>query len=123
MLENIDIKLSKAQSDGFLGKMIGYKIGKMVATLGRKSLLNIGVSFAENILSQLTAKATSSVIDNSERKMCGSGAVRPVTGFTKLISSENMDNIIIIIKLLEDSGETLFMPIYYLLMTIKRMII
>ena len=52
MLENIDIKLSKAQSDGFLGKMIGYKIGKMVATLGRESLLNIGVSFAENILSK-----------------------------------------------------------------------
>ena len=44
------------------------------------------------------------VINKFERKISGKGAVRAGKGFTLFISTENMNDIIKIIKSLEDSG-------------------
>ena len=43
-------------------------------------------------------------INKFERKISGKGAVRAGKGFTLFISTENMNDIIKIIKSLEDSG-------------------
>ena len=46
---------------------------------------------------QLAPKATSSAIDNLERKISG-GVIRAAKGFTLLILNEDMDGIVRIIK-------------------------
>ena len=71
---SMDMKLSKPQFSkiiqpvGFLSKMIGNRISKTVASLGRKVLLRFGVPLVKDISSHLAAKATSSVIDCFEIK-------------------------------------------------------
>ena len=47
---------------------------------------------------------TSNAIIKLERKISGKGAVRTGKGFTLFISNEDMNDIIKIIKSLEDSG-------------------
>ena len=47
---------------------------------------------------QLAPKATSSAIDNLERKISGQGVIRAAKGFTLLILNEDMDGIVRIIK-------------------------
>ena len=54
------------QSGGFLGNTIGK--------LGKEGHLKFAAPLAKYILLQLATKATSSVIDNFKRKMCGIGA-------------------------------------------------
>ena len=106
----MDIKFSKdhlseiIQSGRFLGKMIGNTIDKMVANIGRKSLLDFGVPLAKDNLPQLSTNATLSVIDNSERKISRRGAIRAGKGFTLFMSNKDMNDIIRIIKSLENSG-------------------
>ena len=56
-------------------------------------------------LPKLTNKATSFILDKfEEKKNSGKGAVSAEKRFTLFISNEDMDNIIRIIKSLEDSG-------------------
>ena len=77
----------------------------MTGKLGKEAL-KFAVSLAKVILSQLSTKATLFVIDNFERRIYESGAgarvIRARKGFTLIISNEDMDDIIRIIKSLEN---------------------
>ena len=91
-----DIKLSKAQikkiiqSGGFLGSLLS-KIAV--------PLMEVGLPLVRNVLAPLGLTATMSAIDAGiQKKIHGSGTT------TLIISNENMNDIMKIIKSLEDSG-------------------
>ena len=52
----------------------------------------------------MVSNLASSAISKLDRKISGKGAVRAGKGFASFISSEDMNNIIKIIKSLKDSG-------------------
>ena len=91
-----DIKLSKTQlskmiqSGGFLGNLFGKLVGP---------LMKVAVSLAKNVLAPLGISAAMSAIDgNIKKKMLGSGMT------TLIISNDEMDDILKIVKSLENSG-------------------
>ena len=93
---SIDIKLSKTQlskmiqSGGFLENLLGKLAGP---------LMKVAMPLAKNVLAPLGISAAMSAIDGSiKRKMFGSGTT------TLIISSDEMDDILKIVKSLEDSG-------------------
>ena len=90
-----DIKLSKAQikkliqSGGFLGKLLSRLAGP---------LMKVAMSLAKNVLAPLGLTAAMSAIDGSiQKKIRGSGV-------KLIIEQEDMNDIIKIIKALENSG-------------------
>ena len=94
---SIDIKLSKTQlskmiqSGGFLGNLLGKLAGP---------LRKVAMPLAQNVLAPLGISAAMSAIDGSIKKtMFGSG-----TTTTLIISNDEMDDILKIVKSLEDSG-------------------
>ena len=93
---SIDIKLSKTQlskmiqSGGFLGNLLGKLAGP---------LLKVAMPSPKNLLAPLGLSAAMSAIDGSiKKKMFGSGAT------TLIISNDEMDDILKIVKSLENSG-------------------
>ena len=93
---SIDIKLSKTQlskmiqSGGFLGNLLGKLAGP---------LMKVAMSLAKNVLAPLGISAAMSAIDGSiKKKMLGSGTT------TLIISNDEMDDILKIVKSLEKSG-------------------
>ena len=93
---SIDIKLSKTQllkmiqPGGFLGSLLGKLAGL---------LMKVAVPLAKNVLAPLGISAAMSAIDGSiKKKMLGSGAT------TLIISNDEMNDILKIVKSLEDSG-------------------
>ena len=93
---SIDIKLSKTQlskmiqSGGFLGNLLGKLAGP---------LMKVAVPLAKNVLAPLGISAAMSAIDGSiKKKMLGSGMT------TLIISNDEMDDILKIVKSLESSG-------------------
>ena len=93
---SIDIKLSKTQlskmmqSRGFLGNLLGKLAGP---------LMKVAMSLAKNVLVPLGISAAMSAVDGSiKKKMFGSGTT------TLIISNDEMDDILKIVKSLEDSG-------------------
>ena len=93
---SIDIKLSKTQlskmiqSGGFLGNLLGKLVGP---------LMKVAMPLAKNVLAPLGLSAAMSAIDGSiKKKMLGSGTT------TVIISSDEMDDILKIVKPLENSG-------------------
>ena len=91
-----DIKLSKTQlskmiqSGGFLGNLLGKLAGP---------LMKVAMPLAENVLALLGLSAAMSAIDGSiKKKMLGSGTA------TLIISNDEMNDIIKIVKSLENSG-------------------
>ena len=94
---SIDIKLSKThlskmiQSGGFLGNLLGKLAGP---------LMKVAMPLAKNVLAPLGISAVMSAIDGSiKKKMLGSG-----TTTTLIISNDEMDDILKIVKSLENSG-------------------
>ena len=92
---SIDIKLSKTQlskmiqSGGFLGNLLDKLAGP---------LMKVAMSFTKNVLAPLGLSAVMSAIDGSiKKKMLGSGAT------TLIISNDEMDDILKIVKSLENS--------------------
>ena len=92
----IDIKLSKTQlsktiqSGGFLGNLLGKLAGP---------LMKVAMPLAKNVLAPLGLSAAISAIDGSiKKKMLVSGAT------TLIISNDEMDDILKIVKSLEDFG-------------------
>ena len=78
------------QSGGFLGNLLGKLAGP---------LMKVAMPLAKNVLSQLGLSATMSAIDGSiKKKMLGSGTT------TLIISNDEMDDILKIVKSLENSG-------------------
>ena len=97
----IDIKLSKAQikkiiqSGGFLGKLLSKLAGP---------LMKVALPLAKNVLAPLGLTAAMSAIDGSiQKKIHGSGATKGA-GVKLIIEQEDMNNIMKIIKALENSG-------------------
>ena len=93
---SIDIKLSKTQlskmiqSGGFLGNLLGKLAGP---------LMKVAMPLAKNVLAPLGISAAMSAIDGSiKKKMLGSGTT------TLIISNDEMDDILKIVKSLEKSG-------------------
>ena len=96
-----DIKLSTTQ----ISKKIqsGRSFGSWLGNLEKKALLNI-VILARYNLSGLVSNLTSNAINKFERKIGGKGAVRAGKGFILFIWNGNMNDIIKVIKSLEDLG-------------------
>ena len=90
-----DIKLSKTQlskmiqSGGFLGNLLGKLAGP---------LMKVAMPLAKNVLAPLGLSAAMSAIDGSiKKKMLGSGT-------TLIISNDEMDDILKIVKSIEHSN-------------------
>ena len=88
---SIEIKLSKMiQSGGFLGNLLGKLAGP---------LMKVAMPLAKNVLAPLGLSAAMSAIDGSiKKKMLGSGTT------TLIISNDEMDDVLKIVKSLEDSN-------------------
>ena len=93
---SIDIKLSKTQLSkmthpgGFFGKLLGKLAGP---------LMKVAMPLAKNVLAPLGISAAMSAIDESiKKKMFGSGTT------TLIISNDEMDDILKLVKSLENSG-------------------
>ena len=93
---SIEIKLSKTQlskmmpSGGFYGNLFGKLAGP---------LMKVVLSLAKNVLAPLGLSAAMSAIDGSiKKKILGSGAT------ILIISNDEMDDILKIVKSLENSG-------------------
>ena len=93
---SIDIKLSKTQlskmiqSGGFLGNLLSKLAGP---------LMKVAMPLAKNVLAPLGLTAAMSAINGSiKKKMLGSGAT------TLIIANDEMNDIIKIVKSLENSG-------------------
>ena len=98
-----DIKLNKAQISKITQS--GGSFGSWLGNLGKKALMNIAIPLARGNLPVLVSNLTSSAINKFDRKISGKGAVRAGKGFTLFISNEDINDIIKIIKALEDSGK------------------
>ena len=72
--------------------------------LRKKALTNVAIPLARDNLPGLIAKLTLNAINKFERKISEKGAVRAGKRFILFNSNENMDDIIKIIKSLEDLG-------------------
>ena len=93
---SINIKLSKTQlskmiqSGGFLANLLDKLAGP---------LMKVAMPLAKNVLAALGLSAAMYAVDGSiKKKMLGSGAT------TFMISNDEMDNILKIVKSLENSG-------------------
>ena len=96
-----DKKLSKTQikkiiqSGGYLGKLLSKLAGP---------LMKVALSLAKNVLAPLGLTAAMSAIDGSiQKKIHGSGATKGA-GVKLIIEQEDMNDIMKIIKALENSG-------------------
>ena len=94
--KSTDIKLSKTQlskiiqSGGFLGNLLGQLAGP---------LMKVAMPLAKNVLAPLGLSAAMSAIAGSiKKKMLSSGAT------TLIISNDEMDDLLKIVKSLEDSN-------------------
>ena len=65
----------------------GRFLGKKLANLGKKVLLDLAVSLATDVFPKLATKVNSSVLDS------GKGVVRAGKEFTLFTSNEDMDDI------------------------------
>ena len=74
----------------------------MIRKLASKALTNFAIPFTKNALPKLVSNVPSNAINKFERKASWKGAVREGKGFNLFISTEDMDDIIRIVKLLED---------------------
>ena len=84
-------KLNYKNSGGFLGNLLGKLAGP---------LMKVAVPLAKNILAPLGISAAMSAIDGSiKKKMLGSGTTTLI-----IISNDEMDDILKIVKSLEDSN-------------------
>ena len=95
-----NIKLSEAQ----ISKLIqsGGSFGSWLGNLGKISLTNIAIPLGRDNLPGLVSNLTS--INKFARKLNGKGAVRAGKRFTLFVLNEDVNDIIKIIKLLEDLG-------------------
>ena len=97
-----DIKLSKAQISKIIqsGGAVGYWLGN----LEKQALTNIVIPLARDNLPELVSNLTSNAINKFERNISRKRAVIARIGFTLFILNEDMNDIIKVIKSLEDSG-------------------
>ena len=97
-----DIKLSKAQTSKIIQS--GGSFGSWLANLGKKALTSVAIPLARDNCPGLVSNLASNVLNKFERKKSGKGAVRAGKWFALFISNEDINDIIKIIKPLEDLG-------------------
>ena len=97
-----DIKLSGAQ----ISKIVqsGGSFDSWLGNAGKKALTNIAIPLARDNSPGLVSNLTSNAMDKFERKTSRKRAVTAGKRFTLFTSNEDMNNIIKIIKSLEDSS-------------------
>ena len=96
-----DIRRHKAQISKTTQSDRSYS--SWLGNLGKKSLTSIAITLARDNFSGLVSNLTSSnAIKKFDRNVSGKGAVRTEKGFTLFISNADMNDIIKIIKSLED---------------------
>ena len=100
--KSTDIKFSKAQISKIISP--GRSFGSWLGNLRKKTLTNIAVPLARDSLPGLLSNLTSNTKNKFERKISGKGAVKADKRFTWFISNEDMNDIIKVIKALEDLG-------------------
>ena len=96
------IKCSKGQI--FKVTRSGGSFGSWLGNLGKKALTNTAILLARDNLPGLVNNLTSNAINKFERKINGKGVVRAEKGFDLFIWNEDVNDIIEIIRSLEDSG-------------------
>ena len=96
-----NIKLNKAQISEISEP--GGSFSSSLGNLGKKVLTNIAIPLARDNLHGLVSNLTSNAINKFERKINGKGAVRAGKGFILFILNKDMNHIIKIMKLLQDS--------------------
>ena len=97
-----DIKLSKAQISEIIQS--GGSFCSWLGNLRKKALTNIAIPLARYNLPGLLSNLTSNAINKFERKINGKGTVRAGKLFALFISNEDMNDMIKVIKSLEDLG-------------------
>ena len=97
-----DMKLSKVQITKIIQSVGAF--GSWLGNLGKKSLRNIYFPLARENLPGVVSNLTSNVTNKFEREIRGKGAVRAGKGFILFNSNEAINNIIKIIKSLQDSN-------------------
>ena len=95
-----DIKLSKAQISKIIQSSGSF--GSWLDNLGKTALTNIAILLARDNLPGLESTLTSNAINKFERKICGKEAVKAGKEFTFFISNQDVNDIIKIIKSIED---------------------
>ena len=99
-----DMKLSKDQISEIIQSSGSYS--SCLGDLSKKTMLNHGVSFARDklpeLVSNIASNAASSAFNKFERRISRKGVVRARKVFTLFISNKDVDDIIKIIKSLED---------------------
>ena len=94
-----DRKLTKAQ----ISKII-ESYGSCLGNLGKKALTNIAIPLAWDNLPGLVSNLTSNAINKFETKISGKQAVGARNGFILFILNEDVNDLIKVIKSLEDLG-------------------
>ena len=97
-----DIKLIKAQVSIILHSRGSFD--SRLANLGMKALANIAIPLARDNLPRLVINLISTATNKFDRKISGKRTVRAGKRFTVFILNEDRNNIIKIVKLLEDSN-------------------
>ena len=97
-----DIKFNKVQISKII--QLGRSFGSWLGNLGKKALTNTAIPLARDNLPVLVINLNSNAINELERKISGTGAVRAGKRFTFFISNEDINEIIKIRKSLKDSG-------------------
>ena len=94
----------------------GEFIGNMISFLGKKALIVLPSPPAKDLLPKLTTKTASSEVDKFQRKISRREAIRAGKRCTSFISIEDRNDIIKILKSLENSG----LLIYGATKTVKK---
>ena len=97
-----DIKLNKVQISIII--QLGGSFGSWLGNLGKKALTNNTIPLARDNLPGLVSNLTSNAIKKLEKILSEKGVVRPGKRFSLFFSNEDMNDIIKIIKSLEDLG-------------------
>ena len=97
-----NIKLSKYQISRIIQSARSF--GSWLDDLEKKELTNIAIPLAKDNLPGLVSNLASNTINKFERKISVKWAVRAVKRFASFISNEDMNEIIKIMKSLDDSG-------------------
>ena len=96
-----DIKPSKTHISNIIQS--GRSFGSWLANLIKKALKIVAIYLARDNLPGLVSNLVSNAINKFERKISGKGAFRARKGITLFILNEDVNGIIKIMKLLEDS--------------------
>ena len=96
------IRLSKYQISKITQSRGSFR--SWLGNLGKKALTNIAILLARKNLPGLISNLTSHSINKFERKIVGNGAARAGKGFASFNLNKDMNDIIEIVKSLDDSG-------------------